>query len=357
MCKTLDIKYVDLLCDMPVRWNSTDKMIKTALRMEKPIRAVLLNQEWDQSVRQKLTPSDDDWKCIKEMAIFFNIFRRPTVQAQAELYPTLHNIIPNYLHMLRQLNVQKAQDDKPLLKAAAKAAYKILSEYYKKALATRHSFVAIICDPRYKLSVLAFMFEAEGGAESVAYKKGKAHFEHVYSQYNRRAIGLAELERIRLENIAIDVREARSVSPEIEGEEDWRTNPLYGYMEYMATSQSSQASSMQSTTELERWLREPCLPADTTPQQLTTYMQSKIYDFPIITQIARDYMAIPATSAPSERVFSLAGNLITKKRTKISSENVRYVLCLRSWGILVDADDEEEIIIDGNWRIVDPPDL
>ena len=130
--------------------------------------------------------------------------------------------------MLRQLNVQKAQDEKPLLKAAAKAAYKILSEYYKKVLITRYSFVIIIYDPWYKLSVLVFIFNTKGGAESVAYKKGKAHFEHVYSQYNRRAVGLAELERIRLENIAIDVREARSASPEIEGEEDWRTNPLYG---------------------------------------------------------------------------------------------------------------------------------
>jgi len=64
--------------------------------------------------------------------------------------------------------------------------------------------------------------------------------------------------------------------------------------------------------------------------------------------MARDYMVIPTTSAPSERVFSVTGNLIIKKRTKISSENVRYVLCLRSWGILVDADDEEEIIIDSN---------
>lgn len=57
-------------------------------------------------------------------------------------------------------------------------------------------------------------------------------------------------------------------------------------------------------------------------------------------------MAILATLAPSERVFSIAGNLITKKRTRISSENVRYVLCLRNWGILDDADDEEEILID-----------
>jgi hypothetical protein len=85
-------------------------------------------------------------------------------------------------------------------------------------------------------------------------------------------------------------------------------------------------------------------------------MCSKIYDFPIVSQMARDYCAIPATSAPSERVFSIAGNLISKKRTRISSENVRYVLCLRSWGILVDDDDEEVIQIDDNDRILPPLD-
>jgi len=61
--------------------------------------------------------------------------------------------------------------------------------------------------------------------------------------------------------------------------------------------------------------------------------------------MARDYHAIPATSAPSERVFSMAGNLISKKRTRISSKNVRYVLCLRSWGILDPDNNKEEIKI------------
>ena len=72
--------------------------------------------------------------------------------------------------------------------------------------------------------------------------------------------------------------------------------------------------------------------------------------------IARDYLSIPATSAPSERAFSLAGNLISKKRGRIASRNVRYVLCLRSWGFLVDDDDEDEIIIDENGRIIEPVD-
>ncbi len=73
--------------------------------------------------------------------------------------------------------------------------------------------------------------------------------------------------------------------------------------------------------------------------------------------MARDYLAIPATSSPSERAFSYAGNLITKRRIRILSENVRYVLCLRSWGFLVDDDDEAEIQFDGNGRVVLPGDV
>jgi hypothetical protein len=64
--------------------------------------------------------------------------------------------------------------------------------------------------------------------------------------------------------------------------------------------------------------------------------------------MARDFQAIPATSLPSERVFSYASNLITKKRTRITSENVRYVLYLRSWGLLSESDDEEDMIFDEN---------
>src|SRR5260370_6198516 len=83
---------------------------------------------------------------------------------------------------------------------------------------------------------------------------------------------------------------------------------------------------------------------------------AKAFDFPIITTMARDYLSIPATSAPSERAFSLAGNLISKKRGRIASRNVRYVLCLRNWGFLVDDDDEDEIIIYGYGRIIEPID-
>ena len=94
---------------------------------------------------------------------------------------------------------------------------------------------------------------------------------------------------------------------------------------------------------LPQWFIEPCIHEESTFKEAQLYMQSKSYNFPIITQIARDFLAIPAISSPSERVFSLTGNLISKKRTKIASGNVRYMLCLRSWGFLKDGNDEVEL--------------
>jgi hypothetical protein len=92
-------------------------------------------------------------------------------------------------------------------------------DYYKEAISSRHSFVAIICDPRYKLKALEFLFDASGGIESTGYKRAKIHFQYIYSQYQKRAIGLAKLERQRLENDAIEALGSRSPTPEVEGRE------------------------------------------------------------------------------------------------------------------------------------------
>jgi len=66
---------------------------------------------------------------------------------------------------------------------------------------------------------------------------------------------------------------------------------------------------------------------DTTVQE---YWQRKGFEYPILSRMARDFLCIPATLAPSERVFSDSGNTITKKRYKLALESVRYVVCLRS---------------------------
>lgn len=49
-------------------------------------------------------------------------------------------------------------------------------------------------------------------------------------------------------------------------------------------------------------------------------------NFPILAQLARIILAIPATSAPSERIFSVAGDILTKKRSSLSSFKLNYLI-------------------------------
>ena len=141
---------------------------------------------------------------------------------------------------------------------------------------------------------------------------------------------------------------------EEEVEEDQKTNVFYGYSDFMPKDAPANILPALINSECVKWFSEPCINAKATPKEVKIYMQKKVFDFPIITEMARDFLAIPATSAPSERVFSLAGNLILKKRTRVTSENVRYILCLRSQGVLKEPIDEKEMILDQNRRPIVP---
>ena len=77
------------------------------------------------------------------------------------------------------------------------------------------------------------------------------------------------------------------------------------------------------------------------------YWKAKQFDLPIISKIARDFLAIPATSATSECVFSVGSDVVTKKRNRLTGDSVRMIMCLKHWGIITDEDvDEDETFQD-----------
>ena len=50
--------------------------------------------------------------------------------------------------------------------------------------------------------------------------------------------------------------------------------------------------------------------------------------YPVLAKVARKYLGIQATSVASERVFSKAGELISKRRSRLKSKNVDILLFL-----------------------------
>jgi hypothetical protein len=54
-------------------------------------------------------------------------------------------------------------------------------------------------------------------------------------------------------------------------------------------------------------------------------------EYPCLAAMARDYLAIPATSAPVERVFSSGAHLVSPYRGSMSAATIRACMCLERW--------------------------
>ena len=59
-----------------------------------------------------------------------------------------------------------------------------------------------------------------------------------------------------------------------------------------------------------------------------TWWSNMSKSFSMLVPIAKQYLAIPGTSVPSERLFSKAGELISAKRASVKSKNVELILFL-----------------------------
>src|SRR5690606_36657321 len=61
------------------------------------------------------------------------------------------------------------------------------------------------------------------------------------------------------------------------------------------------------------------------------FWQQKEKVFPYLAKMARDYLAIPATSAASERCFSQARVLLPYTRNRLSRKTIKEHMLLDSW--------------------------
>ena len=51
--------------------------------------------------------------------------------------------------------------------------------------------------------------------------------------------------------------------------------------------------------------------------------------FPLLSYLARVVFAVPAASSKSERVFSMAGNIVTPKRASLNPEKMEQLIVIK----------------------------
>ncbi|CAI0445102.1 unnamed protein product, partial [Linum tenue] len=67
--------------------------------------------------------------------------------------------------------------------------------------------------------------------------------------------------------------------------------------------------------------------------------------YPTLQSIARDFLAIPITSVPSESAFSSGGRLLDPHRSRLHYSTVEAMMCTRSW-IMEDMQRDSEAAVE-----------
>lgn len=68
------------------------------------------------------------------------------------------------------------------------------------------------------------------------------------------------------------------------------------------------------------------LPCENLKTDVLQWCKAHEAQFPVTARLWRKWLAIPASSAPCERLFSLAGNVYTKKRASLCDETAQMII-------------------------------
>lgn len=279
-------KEESLVQDVPTRWNSTLEMIQRLLQNKAPIAETLSAQN---SKISMLT--DPELSKLKKLTELLEPCRYVTEILGGEHYISCSVVLPALCHLFR---VMEPSDDDPVLILRLK---KVFSEDLAKRKENANLSwlkLATALDPRFKdLKCLPKSERAEVWSS----------LTDLLKENERPQTKSPETTDVPAKKMRIFLQAASSDSDTDEEEEN-----------------------IQSL--MNRYKSETKLEMDGCPLQW--WLQRKD-SYGKLALLARKYLSSPATTVPCERLFSLSGHVIQKKRASLSSANVERLVCLSSW--------------------------
>ena len=296
--------------DVATRWNSSYYMLRRLLELRVSLTAVLC----DSSVTPKqadrdMLLKDGQWKLAEQLVNILEPFEAATTAVSGQGYVTLSLLMPVTCHLYA---VMQAECAKPLSAPAKSVAMKLQSELVRKFPSIQGSSplsLPVVCaalDPRFRC--LRFLDE----------DKISAARDHVKS--------------LVIENSTSSSMRSSTVEPPAKktcGSSGGLSRLFSSWDSSKATAAGSHedSESRSRDRELEVYFMEDEVDADESPLK---WWKENEHRYPCLSQLARKYLSVPATSVPSERVFSAAGRLVTKLRNSLSPTHIDASIFLSS---------------------------
>ena len=85
-------------------------------------------------------------------------------------------------------------------------------------------------------------------------------------------------------------------------------------------------------------------PKEPIERDILEFWRISVSVYPVLSRIAKDFLAACASSVPSECSFSGSGRVITALRNSLEPDAIQAVMCLSSWQSLSEANVEDLLI-------------
>ena len=77
-------------------------------------------------------------------------------------------------------------------------------------------------------------------------------------------------------------------------------------------------------------------------RDILSYWRDNQSRYPTLARAAKSLLSVPASSTPSERIFSLGRIVLSEWRNRLSPEKTKHLMCLNKWMGYGDSDDTEQ---------------
>ncbi|XP_065682346.1 uncharacterized protein LOC136086280 isoform X1 [Hydra vulgaris] len=296
-CEELGIKPRKLIVPCTTRWNSDYMCIKSVLEVKDAIKTLAkTNDEFERSC-----PSDDQWKTLEYSIPFLEKIYNISVTLSADKRPTIQDVIPELYSLHQELLSHQHHKHKPTRTFIKMLICELQERYPLNGAEQLINCFANFLDPRYK------------GLHLIEYKKCDEIKEAILTQEKEKKHEKASMSSSKTDN---------------ESNENVKVN--HHELLRKRLKQDILARSASTMTklglEIDHYLAAKI--AEETTDILEWWKTMKL-QYPILSNYARKYLCIPATSATSERVFSSAGNVVTARRTTLAVENVEKMVYIK----------------------------
>ncbi|KAL3971429.1 mitogen-activated protein kinase binding protein 1 [Sarotherodon galilaeus] len=305
-----------LIQDVAVRWNSSYYMTERLLEQRWPVVATLSDPKVTQRGKQYVDLKSDQWILLDELKEVLKPYEQATNVLSGQFYVTV-SVLPPLLKGLLKSTQNKSFDSAAVNSFQNCAEEEILYRWQPEVSAFQAdgknvSLIAAALNPRFrKLKFLspedALKLQVTAQREALDLKREQR------SQLQQEHVGQ--------EASASPPTKKRSVLDTLLGtdseEEDCNEN----------TDQSGDGENEAVRKEALLYFGEAPIPRDNDP---LTLWKNNAARFPTLATLAKSYLAVPATSTPSERLFSVAGNIVTKKRASLTAEHAEMLTFLHS---------------------------